>query len=185
MEEQTNFDIPELHLYEIDDALRQIERQGYVVDEETGELLLDPGSDEAMRKALDDLSMAKEKKIVNIALLVREREAQAKTLEEERKRLLAKMQSKEKALQRSADRLRAYALEYMGDGEKMRDDLGRVSVSVRMSESTKIDDVDALPDGLFTIERRAAPSAEIKAAIKERGAIPGAHIEVGRSLQIR
>ena len=61
-----------------------------------------------------------------------------------------------------------------------------VILSLRKSEPTVIDDAEKIPDSYLTKTLTVSPDkAAIKAAIKAGTEVPGAHLEVNYSLQIK
>ena len=124
-------------LFEIDKAIADFEMD---IDPETGEVL---NFDE-----LDELQMAREQKCENIALLIKNKEAE-KTAVGEQKKIFA---DRERVIGNEIDRLKEY-LAYALGGEKFKTD--KVVVSYRKSESVLIKDEYLIPDEYceFTVVR--------------------------------
>lgn len=106
-------------LYDIDDKLSSL------IDEETGEIL-DPS-------AFDRLEMEKEKKIEQIALWIKNMQADAKAIGEERERLY----KREIVIKNTIDRLKYYLTSILG-GKKFT--TAKCQIYFRKSSSVKIDD---------------------------------------------
>lgn len=110
-------------IYQID---QQIESLLLNVDEETGELLIDTDQ-------LEALQMEKEQKIENLALAVKNLNAEAKAIKDEE----AALAKRRKSVEASADRAKKY-LDFVLSGEKYKS--AKVAVSYRSSESVQLDD---------------------------------------------
>lgn len=98
------------------------------------------------------------------------------------KAIKADLDIREKRNTAAAKKLKDIALEIMETADLRKRELPAVTLSV--SDGRKrivVDDVNALPQGAFTTERKAIPAKELEALImaEDAGAFPGAHIEVG------
>ena len=140
-----------MNLYEINSALAAFELQ---VDEETGELL---NADE-----LDALQIARDEKIEGLALLVKELNAEADAIKNERDKLDERMKQK----QRKADGLKKYLQSALA-GAKF--ETARCKISYRKSQQVilagEFDEwaKENAPE-LLTVKTTYTPS---KTAIKE------------------
>ena len=115
-------------LFELNKAIEDFD---LIVDEETGEVL---NIDE-----LDALNLAKDEKIENVCLWIKNLEAEADAIKTEEKNLEARRKSKENKVKS----LKGYVSYALG-GKKF--ETPRVAVSYRKSESVKIDDDYVIPD---------------------------------------
>lgn len=155
-------------LFEIDKAIADFEMD---IDPETGEVL---NFDE-----LDELQMAREQKCENIALLIKNKEAE-KTAVGEQKKIFA---DRERVIGNEIDRLKEY-LAYALGGEKFKTD--KVAVSYRKSESVKIDDDYAIPDKWCELSVLKKPNKKlIKEALKKGEHIAGAELIEKQNISIK
>lgn len=150
-------------LYEIDKAILEC------VDAETGEIIDD--------KALEELELARNSKIENIACWIKNLKADAEIYKKEKEVFV----QKEKAAKNKAESLKRY-LELALNGEKFK--TSKVSISYRKSEIVEIDEIEKLSDEFIKIEKKADKTA-IKAAIKEGVEIIGARIVENNNIQIK
>ena len=163
-----------MKIYEIDAAIEQLIAES--VDEETGEILVDP-------QKLEDLQMERDKAVENLALYYKNLMAEAEAIKDEEENL-AKRRA---ATIRAAERAESY-LRFVLNGEKFR--TPKVSVSYRTSQKVKLDDdfvewamVNA-PDYLKYRDPEANRAA-IKSALKNGAVIKGACLETAQNIQIR
>jgi hypothetical protein len=115
---------------------------------------------------------------------VRNIEGLAKTCDEEAKRLAAR----KKSFDGKAKSLRGYVLQcLLASGQDKLKTAKNTFTARKGSASVVIDDVDALPDELVTVQTQIAPDKKaIKEALENDVDVPGAHIEIGeRSLAVR
>ena len=150
-------------LYEIDKAILEC------VDAETGEIIDD--------KALEELELARDNKIENIAYWIKNLIADAESYKKEKEVFV----QREKAAKNKAESLKRY-LEMALGGEKFK--TSKVSISYRKSEIVEIDEIEKLSDEFIKIEKKADKTA-IKAAIKEGAEIVGARIVENNNIQIK
>lgn len=150
-------------LYEIDKAILEC------VDAETGEIIDD--------KALEELELARNNKIENIACWIKNLKADVESYKKEKEVFI----QKEKAAKNKAESLKRY-LEMALGGEKFK--TSKVSISYRKSEIVEIDEIEKLSNEFIKIEKKADKTA-IKAAIKEGVEIVGARIVENNNIQIK
>lgn len=155
-------------LFELNKA---IEGFDLIVDEETGEVL---NIDE-----LDALNLAKDEKIENVCLWIKNLEAEADAIKTEEKNLAARRKSKENKV-KSLKGYVAYAL----GGKKF--ETPRVAVSYRKSVSVNIPDESAIADEYcnFTVVKKPDKTM-IKNALSAGKEIAGAELVEKQNLQIR
>lgn len=115
-------------LYEIEQSILDC------VDQESGEVI--------DIEKLNELEMARDQKISNIACWIKDCRAEAEAIKAEKQAL----EKRQKVAENKAESLKNFLRVYL-NGEKYKD--GRCSISYRKSTSTKIDeelDVNTLPD---------------------------------------
>lgn len=143
------------------------------VDSETGEII-----DE---KRLDALQMAREKKIENILLWIKNLKSEAGAIREEEKKLADRRQSDEK----KAESLTQYVQNVL-NGEKF--ETSRVTVSYRKSEAVIVDDLGLMRkvcDDYLKYKDPEPDKAKIKAALKDGITVPGCHLEERQNITIK
>ena len=153
-----------MKLYEINEQIMAC------IDSETGELI-DP-------EKLNELQLAKDEKLENLTLWYKDLIAEANALKEEKDAFAAR----EKAAKNKAESIKNY-LSYVLNGEGFK--TTKCAVSFRKSEKTVVDDFDLLPEVLLNYPAPKADLAEIKKAIKNGEAVPGAHLEEALNIQIK
>lgn len=158
-------------LYEINEAIMAC------VDAETGEII---DFDQ-----LDQLTMAREEKLENIALYIKALEAEAVAIREEEKILAARRKVKEN----KASRLREYLSDALA-GQPF--ETSKVALSFRSSQAVKVTDSMALLDYLeshyddcLTYKTPGVRLDAVKMLIKRGIDVPGAEIETRNNLQMR
>lgn len=161
-----------MKLYEIDLAMEAL------VDPETGEV--------ADFEAFEALAMERESKIDNLALWVKDLEAEQLALDNEARKLIERRDT----ARRKRDRLKAYLQEMLA-GEKRSTE--KYAVSYRRTESVELTDEDAAyawlvdhghTDGYVSVKTSVSKSG-IKPLLKEGAAIPGAELVTRQSMTIR
>ena len=158
-------------LYEINADLEALLSQ---VDEETGEVLIDP-------EALDALLMERTEKLEGVALMVKNLAAEATAIKTEEDVLKKRRQT----LEKKKDGLTKYLSSAL-DGEKF--ETAKVAVSYRRSVSAKVVDEDAFwqnPAEAFVRTKREANIEAIKAALKDGGIVPGAALVENISMNVK
>lgn len=158
-------------LYEIDNSLMSL------VDEETGEIL--------DKEAFDSLVMARDTKIENIGLWIKNENAMAEALEKEIKNLTARKKTAENRVKG----LKNYLL-YSLQGEKFS--TSKVKISYTSSTATKFENESTFiewakekrPDLLRVKEPEIAKN-EVKAALNAGEELPGASLEKNTSVVVK
>ncbi len=161
-----------MNLYQIDSALAEC------VDAETGEIL-------DVEKLLE-LNMAREQKIENIALWIKNDIAEAKAIREEEKALAARRQ----ALERAAESKKKY-LDSVLNGEKFS--TPRCSISYRKTASVEVSDMGAVVawmlanghDGEVTYNAPTVSKADLALLLKNGAEIDGATLVQGMSMGVK
>lgn len=159
-----------MSIYDIDKSIVAL------VDDETGEI-----SDE---EAFDQLQMARDQKIENIGLYVKDLTAEAKAIKEEEQALAARR----KAAEAKVERLKNL-LDYALRGSKFS--TPRLKVSYRKSQTVELADgfvawADENRPDLLTYADPKPSKTAIKDAIKHGGIPEGmAHLESHENISIR
>lgn len=150
-------------LYEIDQEIMNC------IDLETGEIVdVDK---------LSELQMWREQKIENVALWVKNLNAEAAAYKAEKDAFA----EREKATKVKAEKLSEW-LAVALNGEKLTSN--RVAISFRKSEAVEVEDETAVPDYCFKIKKEISKST-IKALLKAGEKIPGCRIVQNLNLQIK
>lgn len=155
-----------MKLYEIVAELRDFQ---FEIDEETGEIL---NADE-----LDKLELARDEKIENICLMIKNLKADATAYKAEKDSFA----EKEKRAKNEADRLADY-LQRMLDGETFKST--RASVTYRKSEAVECD-MELVPDDYLRYKDPEPDKAKIKKAIKSGIEVDGCCLVENISMQIK
>lgn len=158
-------------LYEINAHIEQA--WSAAVDPETGEII----SEEAAQ-AVEQLTMAREDKIENLALYYKNLTAEAKALKNEKLALEARQSAAEK----KAESIKKYLASSM-NGEKYKSE--KVAISWRKSESVSVDENAFLPDDYMTFKEPVPNLTAIKKALKAGEKIDGATLTSSNNIQIK
>lgn len=159
-------------LYEISAELEKA--WNAAVDPETGEII----NEEAMQ-AINELSMARDEKIENLALAYKNTCAEAEALKAEKLALQKRQQSAEK----KAEWLKQYLSQYMESGEKYKS--AKVVIGWRKSESVQVEENAFLPDEYLTFKAPEPNKTAIKKALKAGEKIDGASLVTANNIQIK
>ena len=153
-----------MKLYEINEQIMAC------IDSETGEVI-DP-------EQLNNLQIAKDEKLENLALWYKDLIAEANALKEEKEAFA----TREKAAKNKAESIKNY-LSYALNGENFK--TTKCALSFRKSEKTVIDDIYSIPENFLKYSEPTADLTEIKKAIKNGEEIKGAHLEETQNIQIK
>lgn len=158
-----------MNIYEIEQAIMSL------VDLETGEI--------TDFSAFESLAMAKDEKIENIALWIKNLNAEAKAIREEEKNLA----ERRKAAENKSDSLKMY-LDSVLNGEKFS--TAKVAISYRKSSSVEVDDgfmewAKENADSLLKYSEPSVDKTAIKEAIVSGKAIEFARISENLNIQIK
>lgn len=169
-----------MNIWEIDKAMREIEaleEDEELIDLETGEVV-------SVADALEKLEMARETKIENAAMMVKNLSAEAAAIKAEEEKLA----KRRKAIENKADEVKQFLVRALtredGTSEKFR--TARASVTVKMNPAKVIiSDEKLLPEVFFReIIDRKPDRAQIKEVLSRGIEVPGAALERGRSVMI-
>lgn len=154
-----------MKLYEIDKTLESLVESGFVVDEETGELLFTADDIEA-------LQMEKDNKVENLCLMVKNYSALQENIANEIKTL----QERKGTLGKRIERLKNF-LALTLNGNKF--ETAKVKVSYRKSKPVDVSgvDIENLPDEYVILDiKKSADKTKIKKAIESGIEIAGCSI---------
>lgn len=169
-----------MNIWEIDKAMREIEaleEDEELIDLETGEVI-------SVADALEKLEMARETKIENAAMMVKNLSAEAAAIKAEEEKLA----KRRKAIENKADDVKQFLIRALtredGTSEKFR--TARAAVTVKMNPAkVVIRDEKLLPEVFFReIIDRKPDRAQIKEVLSRGIEVPGAALERGRSVMI-
>lgn len=169
-----------MNIWEIDKAMREIEaleEDEELIDLETGEVV-------SVADALEKLEMARETKIENAAMMVKNLSAEAAAIKAEEEKLA----KRRKAIENKADEVKQFLVRALtredGTSEKFR--TARAAVTVKLNPAKVIiSDEKLLPEVFFQeIIDRKPDRAQIKEVLSRGIEVPGAALERGRSVMI-
>ena len=160
--------------------MSELLERGFDIDEETGELIEDIGG------KLAELQMAEADKLENIALYIKNLTSEGDAIKAEEKVLADRRRAKEKR----TESLKRFLSDYLMNTDKRKFETARVSLSFRKSEVVDVDYNEFMPWALKheTFLRYNEPSVdktELKKALKDGAAVPGAMITTRQNLQIK
>lgn len=162
-----------MKLYEIPEEYRKV-LEGVQVDEETGEIL---GTD-ALVEFAGDLNET----IKNTGLYLFELDSEAQQIDAQIKRLKARKDG----MKRRADTLKNLMLDAMTSSglKKVSDPL--VTVYLRKSTATIVDNMELIPKDLLRVTVETSPDlVAIRKKIKSGIEVPGAHLEERQNVNIK
>ena len=151
-------------LYEINEAILNC------VDMETGEII-----DE---ERLNELQMAFDCKVENIALWIKDLLAEAEAVKTEKNNLAKRQQ----VCENKAKSLKEYLSKFLA-GEKFK--TSKVSISYRKSESVEVEDITKLDDDYLKYSEPAVDKAKVKKALKDGVELEGVKLVENNNIQIK
>lgn len=157
-------------LYDINKQIEEAVENGFV-DAETGEILDD--------SALNELQMARDEKIENIAIMIKNYKAEAEAIKAEKMNLAARQQT----MENRAEWLKRYLASNLDPGEKVS--TPRASISWRKSETVEVEDIWKIPDQYLKRRDPDPDKTAIKAALKAGEQVTGAMLVTKNNLQIK
>lgn len=162
-----------MNLYEINkEILNCIKIEtGEAINAETGEVI--------SIQQLSELKMQRSEKIKNIALWIKNLNADVNAFDDELKTLTAR----KKAAKAKVEQLKYWLSFNLDDGEKITDP--KFAISWRASEKVNISDVKELPQEFLKYSEPIPDKAEIKKAIKAGREIKGVTLVKSNNLQIK
>lgn len=170
-----------MNIWEIDKRMNEImllEEDEELIDLDTGEVV-------TVKEALEKLEMAREEKIENAALAVKNLTAQAAAIKAEEDKLT----KRRKALEGKMEGFKSYLIAALvrEDGTSEKVTTPRTVVSVKMNPAkVVISDETLLPKEFFReIIETKVDKSELKEVLSRGIAVPGAALERGRSVMIK
>ena len=165
-------------LYNIDNKILEIIERGFVVDEDTGEII---DSAEEVNARLEELEFDRTAKIENIALYIKNMESLVVSLKAEEKALADRRKAREKRI----ENLKNYLTSSMVAANENGIETSKVCISFRKSESVVVNE-EILDRKYFNEKVSYTPDkTAIKKALKDGATIDGAYIETKQNLQIK
>ena len=152
-----------MKLYEIEQAMIDC------VDPETGEIINE--------EKMDALHMAKEEKIENICLWIKNLQAEALALKTEKDNFA----ERERVTKNKIESLKKY-ISHVLDGQKF--ETTKVKVGYRKSESLEILESAIIPDNFLKIKTEV-DKAGLKKAVKDGLEIEGVYLAENRNISIK
>lgn len=140
------------------------------VDMETGEIL--------DIEKLEKLQIEFDEKVENIALWIKNLNAEAEAVKKEKNALA----ERQKACENKEQDLRNYLSSFL-NGQKFK--TARVSISYRKSESVEVSDISALDPEYYKVIQPEADKTKIKNAIKNGMSLAGVSLIEKQNIQIR
>lgn len=162
-------------LYEINNDFIQVLENGFLVDEETGEITF-------QEDALNDLDLEFSQKVDNIACYIKDIESLNQAIKDEKKALDERL----KVNDRKVENLK----KYVSSSLKMRDmnklETARNKITFRKSKSVNVINESLLADEYFTEKiTKAVNKTAIKKAIESGLTVDGAEIKENRNVVIK
>lgn len=165
-----------MKLYEINDRIYELLNQE-IIDPETGEIMDVNGFDQ-----LKELELARDVKIENTGLFIKNLDADVAALKEEEKRLAERRKAKENKLNWT----KRFLDEFLKSEGEMKFETARVKLSFRKSESVNIFEEMILPNEYVIEKTEYIPDkTAIKKAIKDGKSVEGAELIVNMNLQVK
>ena len=162
-------------LYEIDSRIKAIIDGLYDNVDENGEV------GEIDFTELLQLQEDRKTKLENIALYIKNTEAEAKAIKEEEE----KLSKRRKSLERKADRLRELMITSMHEANEPEIATARCKAKIKDNEVTEIIDLELIPEEYIKVKvDRSADKTAIKKAIKAGEQVTGAVISIHTTIKI-
>ena len=153
-----------MSLYSIENAILDC------VDLESGEII--------DCERLAELQMDRDTKIQNIALWIKNLEAEAEAYKKEKE----SFDKKKSVAENKAKSLKEYLSNYL-DGQAFKSI--KVNISFRASDSVNITDISKIPEQFLKVAEPTADKAEIKRLLKAGTAVAGAELITKNNIQIK
>ena len=166
-------------LYELDSKIAELLDTGFemsCIDAETGEI-----DETQLAIYLEQLQLDRKTKIDNIAVYVKNLEAEAVAIRAEEKRLKERREAKE----RKAERLKNYIKTSMLLQGETKFESARVSMALRNSKAVVVD--ESKLESVYFINKivQSVDKKAIKAALEAGILVEGAMLEERKNLQIK
>ena len=164
-----------LSLYEIDSRIKGIIDGLYDSVDENGEV------GEVDLTELLQLQEDRKTKLENIALYIKNLDAEAKAIKEEEEKLT----KRRKSIENKADRLRALIIASMKEAGDDKLETARCKAKIKDNEQTEIIDLEQIPEEFISIKTEKKPDkTAIKKAIKAGQTVAGAQIIINTTIKI-
>ena len=162
-------------LYDIEKKIEEIITAGFIIDEETGEIMFDHSD-------LERLEGDYKEKVENIACYDKSLIAMANAIGDEIKAL----QARKKTLERKSERLEQYLAESLNAREIAKIETARARVSFRKSNSVEIIDEEKI-DGKYKKEvvETKVDKKLLMQDLKQGAEIEGARLVTNQNIQIK
>lgn len=165
-----------MSLYEIDSRIKAIIDSLYEAADEDGVV------GEIDFTELKQLQEDRKTKLENIALYIKNTEAEAAAIKAEEEKLKARRER----LENKAKRLREYVINSMKENKDEPLKTARCEVSIKDNEKTDITDLESIPEEFIKVKTERNPDkTAIKKAIKAGQKVPGAQIIINTTLTIK
>lgn len=165
-----------MSLYEIDTRIKAIIDSIYEAADEDGVV------EEIDFTELKQLQEDRKTKLENIALYIKNTEAEAAAIKVEEEKLTARR----KRLENKAGRLREYIINSMKENKDEPLKTARCEVKLKDNEKTDVTDFDSIPaEFIRTKVEKDADKVAIKKAIKAGQQVPGARLIINTTLTIK
>ena len=166
-------------LYELDSKIAELLETGFemsCIDAETGEI-----DETQLAVYLEQLQLDRKTKIDNIAVYVKNLEAEAVAIKAEEKKLKERREAKE----RKAERLKNYIKTSMMLQGETKFESARVSMALRNSKAVVVD--ESKLESVYFINKivQSVDKKAIKAALEAGILVEGAMLEERKNLQIK
>lgn len=156
-----------MNLYEITKEIANFE---FEIDETTGEI--------TNYDDLDAIIMARDEKVENIGLLIKNLDAEAFAIREEEKILANRRRAKEKKI----EWLKKYLQDVL-DGEKF--ETSKLRISYRKSQKVECYDFTKVPEEFLKMKEPELDKTAVKNAIKQGRTIDGCELVQSESMVIQ
>lgn len=168
------------NLYDISDSLEWLVEES--VDTETGEIL----EGEDLTKRFDELDMALDLKIENIACFIKNLEAESEAIKAEKK----KLEQRAKSAENKSNWLKRYLDTYLKattkDIDKYKFSTARCALSYRKSQSVDVVNQTEVPkEFIKTKIEESVDKTAVKNAIKSGKTVNGCQLVTNINLQIK
>lgn len=170
-----------MSLYTINAELSELLERGFAVDEETGEVIED------IEDKLAALQMAEYDKLENIALYIKNLDAEAEAIKAEEKSLAERRKAKEGRM----ESLKKYLSDYLLNTNKDKFETAKVKLSFRRSEIVDVNFQEfmewAYINNMAFLKERDPDidKAGIKKVLKMGEEVPGTMLLTKQNLQIK
>lgn len=164
-------------LYELSEDFVHVMDGGTIIDDETGEVLFEPGD-------LESLGLEFNEKLESVALFVKNEQSDVDAIKAEEWTLAARRKVKEKRI----ERLREYMLKCMDATGTSKLDTPRVALSTRKSKRVEVTDETALRQCapfVFKAQPDKLDKTLLRKIINEGAEVAGAELVENVTLQIK